>query len=152
MEPIFRLAAIVLAGIAAGGLAAGGEPEAPAAMKLAPAEVSFQLESVAVLESLPPQFVAVFRAEMPTPGWTLAVDSVETDVSEGRILVKITRTPPAGIVAQVLTPVSLRVHLGSVPVGRYCLEIWMRADRSVPYRLAGSVVLEASDPAPPLGP
>lgn len=148
-----RIAAIPIWGLA-GALAgaADGDPAAPAATRLGLAEPALVWESVAVLESYPPQFVAVLRAEMPTPGWTVTVDSVETDPAGRRIVVETTATPPADIVAQVLTPARVRVHLGSVPVGRYCLEVWMRREPSAPYRLAGSFVVDASDPAPPLEP
>lgn len=148
-----RIAAILVWGL--GGAAAGAaesDPAAPAAMRLGLAEPALEWESVAVLESYPPQFVAVVRVEMPTPGWTVAVDSVKTDPAEGRIVVQATGTPPGRLVAQVITPERLRVRLGSLPVGRYCLEVWMRRGQSAPHQLVGSFVVEASDPAPPLEP
>ncbi len=146
-----RIAAVVVSGLA-GALAgaAEGDPAAPAAARLGLAEPALEWESVAVLESYPPQFVAVLRAEMPTPGWTITVDSVETDPPAGRIVAKVTGRPPSGLVAQVVTPARVRVHLGTLPVGRYCFEVWMRREASAPYRRAGSFVIEASDPAPPL--
>ncbi len=127
------------------------EPAAgpPAATRLVPAEPSYRWAEARVLESLPPQLVVELKAEMPTPGWSLTVDSVEVDPNAGRIVLRITEAGPSGIVAQVITPTRVQANLGSVPVGRYCLEVWTRRAAQGSYSLAQSLALAASGGAPP---
>lgn len=96
---------------------------------------------VQVLESQPPQFDLVFRREMPTPGFELRVDSIETE--GGRIVARITELAPEGMVAQVITPTELRLSLGAVAPGRYLLEIHTRRGEDGVYLLADALVLTA---------
>ena len=107
-------------------------------------EPAFQRPVVEVLESHPVQFVIVFDREMPTPGWTSTVDSVDVDRKTGRIVVKITDQAPEGMVAQVITPTKLRIKVGSLPNGRFVLELRARRGEDGDYRPAHALVVVAS--------
>lgn len=98
---------------------------------------------IQLLESRPPQFDLVFRREMPTPGFTLHVDSIERVDDRGRIVARVTEVAPKGMVAQVITPTELRLSLGSVPQGRWVLEIHTRRGDNGVYLLADALVLVA---------
>jgi hypothetical protein len=121
----------------------GGASDGPARALEMP-EPAFQRPVVNVLESHPVQFVLVFEQTMPTPGWTSTVDSVDVDGEAGRIVVRITQKAPEGIVAQVITPTKLRVPLGSLPRGRYVLELRTRRDEASGFQPVHALVVSAS--------
>jgi len=73
-------------------------------------------------------FTLVLDKEMPTPGWTFVVDSVEADAAASRLTAKLTEVAPDGIVAQVLTASRIEIPLGSIEPGAYFVEIWTRRD------------------------
>ena len=72
----------------------------------------------------------VVEREMPTPGWTFDVDSVEADAEASRLTVKLTEIGPTGMVAQVLTKTKAEIPLGVVEPGTYFVEIWTRRGAS----------------------
>lgn len=100
--------------------------------------------SVITLESMPPQFVIRGVREMPTPGWKFTLDSVDVDPALGRILVKVTDIAPTGIVPQVITPTPIDLRLGSVPVGRYVVEVRTRRERRRRHALLQAFAVEAT--------
>ena len=107
------------------------------------ARPGFEDARIRVLESDPPQFEVVLTREMPTPGFRFEIDALDVDAGHGRITARVTEVPPDGIVAQVITPAKLRLSLGSIPIGRYVLEIWIRRG-SADHRVAGARVLVAT--------
>jgi hypothetical protein len=120
------------------------DPSRPAAA-LDWARPTLEGAEIHVLESDPPRFELVLTREMPTPGYRFEIDSLEVDAEAGRIVAKVTDVPPDGMVAQVITPTRLRLSLGTLPVGRYVLEI--RTCRGTgDHRLLGARVLVATGP------
>lgn len=126
-----------------GPIPAGGAADPPATVLEFP-EPPFRQPLVRVLESDPVRFVLVFEQQMPTPGWTSEVDSVEVDREAGRIVVEITQQAPEGIVAQVITKTEVAVGLGSLPRGRYVLELRTRRGAAGGYRPVHALVVVAS--------
>ncbi len=118
---------------------AGGEPAAPAATSLT--VVRSEAFKLVKLDGSPPTFVAEFTQQMPTPGWTFRIDSVETHGD--RIVVKLTETRPQGMVVQMIAPGTAKIPLGSLTRGRYVLEIRSRRNPQADHRPAFSTVLLA---------
>ncbi len=121
---------------------AGGEPAVPAATSLtvvrAEAADAFKLVK---LDGSPPTFVAEFTQQMPTPGWTFRIDSVETHGD--RIVATLTETRPQGMVVQMIAPGTAKIPLGSLTRGRYVLEIRSRRNPQADHRPAFATVLLA---------
>jgi hypothetical protein len=59
------------------------------------------------------------------------------------VTAKITESPPEGIVAQVLTPATIEIPLGSVPPGAYFVEIWVRRDPAGSHEPLHALVINA---------
>jgi len=114
-----------------------------AAQELATAPDFFRVAGVDVKESQPPQFDVRLVADMPTPGWKLAVDEVAGPDAAGRIRVKITGEGPDGRVIQVITPETVRVPLGSLAAGRYLLDVAYRKGKAGAYRRVSALLLDA---------
>ena len=121
---------------------AGGEPVAPSAANVtvvrSEAADPFKLVK---LEGAPPTFVVEFTQQMPTPGWTFKVDSVETDGD--RIVAKMTEIRPQGMVVQMIAPGTAKIPLGSLTRGRYVLEIRSRRNAQREHRPTFAAVLLA---------
>lgn len=127
--------------------AAGGGKHEPRATRLDWGSRPFEAAGIRVLESYPPQFVLVFTREMPTPGYTFRVDRLDVDARRGRIVAQVSELPPEGMVAQVITEGELSLEVGSLPVGRFVVEIHARRGTRGEYALAGAGVVEATEPA-----
>jgi hypothetical protein len=117
-------------------------PEAATYLVVRPDELS-DVEIVAE-KSMPPKFSIVLERDMPTPGWTFEVDEIEVLREEGRIVARVTEIGPSGITSQVITPTELKLDLGTVPPGKWSLELRTRKDRSKPHRLEGTLTLLAT--------
>lgn len=121
---------------------AGGESTAPAATSLtvvrSEAADPFKLVE---LDGSPPTFVAEFTQQMPTPGWTFRIDSVETHGD--RIVARLTEIRPQGMVVQMIAPGTMTISLGSLKRGRYVLEIRTRRDPTVKHQPTFAAVLLA---------
>jgi len=76
--------------------------------------------------SCPPSFDLDLTADMPDPGWSLAVDRVSDPDPTGRRVVEITATRADGAFAQVLTPRTARVSLCFLPKGVHLVDIHLR--------------------------
>ncbi len=118
---------------------AGGEPAAPAATSLT--VVRSEAFKLVKLDGSPPTFVAEFTQQMPTPGWTFRIDSVETHGD--RIVAKLTEIRPQGMVVQMIAPGTAKIPLGPFTRGRYVLEIRSRRNPQADHRPAFATVLLA---------
>ena len=118
--------------------------ETPRARGLIVREARYTEPEVAVLKSLPPQFEVTLLGEMPTPGFTLEVNSVEVDESSARIRALVTERAPEGVTSQVLTRTKLRLPLGTLAPGTYILELWLRRDPTKPHTLHQALLLTAT--------
>jgi len=107
-------------------------------------EPAFDDPQLVVLESMPPQFELSLKRDMPTPGWSIEVDSIEIDEKSGRIEAKVTEIRPEGMVAQVITPTRLRLSLGKLLPGSYFVEIRLRRGGTGSYMPAQAFVLVAN--------
>lgn len=96
-------------------------------------------------ESAPPQFDVILKLAMPTPGWKLQVDKVEKPDTGHRIKVSITGTRPKGMMPQVITNAEVRVRLGSLPKGRYLLDVYGRHEAAGSYQRRGVALVHAFD-------
>jgi hypothetical protein len=94
-------------------------------------------------KSDPTSFTMLVKREMPTPGWTFLVDSVEADTGASRLTVKLTEVGPDGIVAQVLTPAQIEIPLGQVAPGAYFVELWTRRSPAKPHQPGHALVILA---------
>ena len=86
--------------------------------------LTFKPSDEAVSEA--PRFVAIWERRMPTPGWSFSVDDLQLE--EGRIIALVTETRPDGLMAQVMTPATVKLAIGAIPRGRYVFEIRTRND------------------------
>ena len=93
------------------------------------------------LDGSRPTFVAEFTQQMPTPGWTFRIDSVETEGD--RIVARITEIRPQGMVVQMIAPGTVKIPLGSFERGRYVLEIRSRRNPEAEHRPTFATVLLA---------
>ncbi len=118
---------------------AGGEPAAPAATSVT--VVRSEAFKLVKLDGSPPTFVAEFTQQMPTPGWTFRIDSVETHGD--RIVARLTETRPQGMVVQMIAPGTAKIPLGSLKRGRYVLEIRSRRNPEASHRPAFATVILA---------
>jgi hypothetical protein len=107
------------------------------------AEPTFRDPEVIVTTSMPPQFEIVFVREMPTPGWSFAVDAVDVDEESGRITAKISDIPPTGPTAQMISATKCRLALGTLARGVYSLELWLRRGNEGPHVLTQALVVRA---------
>ena len=99
----------------------------PGPVRAALAASDYRVEKVAV-EGDPAHVVLTLRREMRTAGWDLRVEEVEPAIDDRTIRVRMVAVPPEGLAAQVITPREVRVDLGSLPPGRFVLEIWERTE------------------------
>ena len=88
-------------------------------------------------------FTLVLEREMPTPGWTFQIDSVEADAASSRLTVKLTEVGPDGIVAQVLSPARIEIPLGQIEPGTYFVELWTRQTPAKPHQPGHALVIIA---------
>jgi len=108
-------------------------------------ESGYRVVEVVAEKSLPPKFELVLATEMPTPGWTAAVDAVDTHADERRIVARVTLTRPGdGMHAQVITETKLRIPIGTVEPGPWFLELWTRRGPDTEYAPAWATVLKAT--------
>ncbi len=117
MRPLAILA--VLAALA------GARPGPDTALTLKPLDPLFQVR-VVDLPSCPPRFDIELTADMPDPGWTLALDRVSDPDETGRRTVEITATRAEGAFVQVITPRTVTVGMGCMRKGNYLLDIHLR--------------------------
>jgi hypothetical protein len=122
---------------------ASGDSDAPAAsgVSVVRSEAADPFK-VVKRDGSPPTFTAEFTQQMPTPGWTFEVESIETEGD--RIVAKVTEIRPQGIVAQMIVPGTMTISLGSLKRGRYVLEIRSRRDRMVDHQPTFAAVLLAA--------
>jgi len=120
----------------------GGEPTPPAAnsVTVVRSEAADPFKLVK-LDGSPPTFTAEFTQQMPTPGWTFKIDSVDTDGD--RIVARITEIRPRGMVVQMIAPGTAKIPLGSLRRGHYVLEIRSRRDARREHRPSFATVLLA---------
>lgn len=122
---------------------AGPEEAAQPAWTLEERESWVEKTEIITMESAPPQFAVKFTVTMPTPGWELKVDEPSKPDAHGRIIVKVTGTPPEGIVAQVLQPESFQANLGSLNEGNYLIELHYRRKGEDSHQRKGTAMLQA---------
>jgi hypothetical protein len=96
-------------------------------------DTTVQGAEVVAEESGPTRFTLVVKREMPTPGWTFQIDTVEVDADSQRVTVKLTEAAPVGMVAQVLTPARIEIPLGTIEPGAYFVELWTRREAGKPH-------------------
>lgn len=120
------------------------DKEAKSAWSLTERDNWIEKTEIMLKKSAPPQFSAILHVKMPTPGWELKVDEVGKPDAQGRIVVKVTATPPEGIVAQVITSQSFHASLGELSKGEYLLEVLYRKSGEETYTRRGTVMLTAS--------
>lgn len=94
-------------------------------------------------KSDPTRFTLIVERDMPTPGWTFLVDSVEADAGSSRLTIKLTEVGPGGMVAQVLTSARIEVPLGQVESGAYFVELWTRRDPAKPHQPGQALIIVA---------
>ena len=94
-------------------------------------------------KSDPTRFTLIVERDMPTPGWTFLVDSVEADAGSSRLTIKLTEVGPGGMVAQVLTHARIEVPLGQVESGAYFVELWTRRDPAKPHQPGYALIVLA---------
>ncbi|MBK8206645.1 MAG: protease complex subunit PrcB family protein [Planctomycetes bacterium] len=119
------------------------DKEAKSAWSLTERDNWIEKTEIMLKKSAPPQFSAILHVNMPTPGWELKVDEVGKPDAQGRIQVKVTATPPDGIVAQVITSQSFHASLGELSKGEYLLEVVYRKNGEETYTRRGTVMLTA---------
>lgn len=134
---------LMLAGFGAGGVQLMDVESNEPANELVRVEGWVKKCAVEVKESAPPQFDLKLTVPMPTPGWKLKVDEVSKPDGNGRIMVKLTGTPPEGIVAQVITDTDVRASLGTKMQNRYAVEVWYRKDGVKTYQLRDVLLFDA---------
>jgi hypothetical protein len=134
-----RFIAIALLG--ASGLTCAGQPGPATALSIR--EPAFSAPQVRVAASMPPQFEIELVREMPTPGWSFSVDSVDVDEQAGRITARITEVAPTTPTAQVIASKKCRVPLGKLAPGVYALELWLRRGTAHPHVLTQVLVVRA---------
>ncbi len=116
---------------------------AAAATKMWVPETGFERARVVAAKSMPPQFTLVMQREMPTPGWTFRIDSLDIDQQHRRIAVQLTEVAPTGITTQVITPTPLELPLGTVEPGHYFVELSTRRAVDQPHEPAHALVVIA---------
>jgi hypothetical protein len=120
------------------------KPEKEAAYELSELDGWVTETEIITAESAPPQFSLKLTVPMPTPGYELKVDKISKPDKDGRIQVKLTGTPPQGMVAQVITDEEFTAGLGSIDKGRYVVEIWYRLAGEKDYEIRDTILLNAS--------
>jgi hypothetical protein len=121
-----------------------GQPVVATALSLADKPQNSGL-TVEMRSKEPPRFNLVFLRRMSTPGWRFRIDKIDYK-EDGRIVIKVTRIEPKGIVSQVLTRERIVIPLGALSVGRHVVELHLRRD-SGSYRLDSRHTLVAgADP------
>lgn len=88
----------------------------------------------------PPRFDVELSAEMPDAGWSLVVDRISDPDESGRRIVEITATPGEGAFAQVVTPSTAKLSLGTMRRGVYLLDVHFRRG-AAKYQRVQAVVL-----------
>lgn len=128
------------------GLAQDEKPEAKKEKAFNLEERANWIEETEIMlaKSAPPKFSLNFKVNMPTPGWKLKVDEVGKPDAQGRIQVKVTATPPEGIVAQVITSQTFHASLGVLDTGDYLVEVHYRKAGDESYVRRGVVLLAAN--------
>ncbi|MBZ0137533.1 MAG: protease complex subunit PrcB family protein [Planctomycetes bacterium] len=134
---------LLLGGLGAGGVQLLDIPSNEPANEFVRLQGWVKKCEVEVKESAPPQFDLKLTVPMPTPGWELKVDEVTKPDGHGRIMVKLTGTPPEGVVAQVVTDTDLTASLGKKMANRYSVEIWYRKNTEKTYQLRDVILFDA---------
>jgi hypothetical protein len=130
----------LLLGLALQPLLAGEIAPAATQVAVVRSEAADPLKLVTT-EGSPSTFTIEFTQQMPTPGWTFQIDSVDTQGD--RIVAKMTEIRPTGMVVQMIAPGTAKIPLGSLERGRYVLEIRSRRDPSREHRPTFAGVLLA---------
>jgi hypothetical protein len=117
MRPLATLAVLVTL--------AGAKPGPDTALTLTPVDPTFRVR-VVERPSCPPSFEIELTADMPDPGWSLAVDRVSDPDETGRRIVEITATRAEGAFAQVITPRTAKLSLGILRKGVYLIDVHLR--------------------------
>jgi hypothetical protein len=121
-----------------------GDSRDGAATRMWIPETGYQKIRVVAEDSMPPRFTLTLTREMPTPGWTIRIDSVDVDRENRRITVKATEEGPDGITSQVITPTEFQIPFGTVEPGSYFLELWTRRAEERPHQPAHALILLAA--------
>lgn len=104
---------------------AGAKPGPDTALSLKPVEPMFRFR-VVERDTCPPSFDLELTADMPDPGWSLAVDRVSDPDETLRRVVDITATRAEGMFAQVVTARTATASLGMMRKGVYLIDIRLR--------------------------
>ncbi len=104
---------------------AGAKAGPDTALSLEPVEPMFRFR-VVERGSCPPSFDLELAADMPDPGWSLAVDRVSGPDPNGRRIVEITATRAEGMFAQVLTARTATANLGVMRKGVHLVDVHLR--------------------------
>ena len=118
--------------------AAGGNAATTATLVKATVDEPIKLIRV---DDNPVRFVAEWTQQMPTPGYTFELDTLNIDGD--RIVAELTEIRPTGLVVQVQVPGTAEIPLGVLPPGRYFLEIRSRRDPNGKHRPAFAAVVNA---------
>jgi len=120
-----------------------GDPGSPAATQITVVRPeAAEPFKVVTVQGSPSTFTIEFTQQMPTPGWTFQIDSVETEGD--RIVVRMMEIRPTGMVVQMIAPGTAKIPLGSLERGRYVLEIRSRRDASRKHRPTFATILLAN--------
>ena len=123
---------------------AGGGNGGDRAVRMVVPESTIHDVEIAMSKSMPPQFHITFKRDVPTPSWSLALDSLELDETSRRIVARVTEARSSGgISAQVITGRSLKLDLGTLAPGNYVLEIHVRRGTDGAYRPEHAMILAA---------
>ena len=136
MRPLMILALVAALAAAKAG------PDTAVALK--PLDPMFRVR-VVEQKSCPPMFDVELTADLPDPGWTLAVDRVSDPDASGRRIVELTATRAEGAFLQVVTPRTATVSLGSMRKGAYLLDVHLRRGPN-PYERVQAIVLKGVPP------
>lgn len=107
------------------GALAGAKPGPDTALSLSPVEPMFRF-LVVERPSCPPSFDLVLAADMPDPGWSLAIDRVSDPDETRRRVVEITATRAEGVFPQVLTERTATAGLGTMRKGTCLIDLHLR--------------------------
>ena len=139
-----RLALLAGLALAVPASAAPPEPQtSPRASRAWVVEEEVDKIEIVAARTEPPTFTLVLVREMPTPGFTWRIDSLDVDAPNRRITARLSEIAPQGIVAQVITPTRFELPLGELAAGSYFVELWTRRDVSREHRPSHALVLEA---------
>jgi len=114
------------------------------AQRLVPYPAPFDTPIIAASETEPRQFELVLTRELPSPAWTLTLDSLEVDAEQRRIVAHLTEQSSGGMAAQVIVKRELRLTLGTIESGFYVVELRLRRGTKKEHVPVQALVLRAN--------